>query len=298
MSVWFDTDVPAAARRAVNARLAAEESARGNWRGKGGVGVLVFTDTATTVDGVHLPWGYDGGLIVSTKVLQATRETGNRCVTVIGLGHLVLDGGGTIPADRALLDGCAFYDAFGQPGPQVAAWVDSSHAEFGRSLTLAPSDTTSMKLTRWGYDDYFYGDENFARCAANKLRSCSAMLRKSEPSFYWRYWRDLSVPEPAEAQELRQSARGYRATFLEAMVRDIGPERFQRVWQSPLSPDSAYFEATGEPLAAWIHRRTVAIDGPYHIGPLPTATSAILTIVTIVLSLALATRLARRPTAA
>ncbi len=93
-------------------------------------------------------------------------------------------------------------------------------------------------------------------------------------------------------------ALGFSATLLDAMVRSIGPERFQRMWQSQKSLDSAYFDATGEPLAAWVHVRTVAMDGPYHIGPLPTATAAILTIVTLMLSLVFSMRFARRPAAA
>lgn len=298
MSVWFDTDVPEATRREVSRALDTDESARGSWRGKGGVGVLVFTDTATSVDGVRLPWGYNSGLIVSTKVLPPTPATGDRCVTVIRIGHLALHTAGMLAPDRALLDGCAFYDAFGQPGPHIAAWMDSTHAGFARALSFAPPDSMSLKLSRWGYDDFFYGDERFARCAASDLAACSGMVGEPSVNFYWRFWHDASVPAPAEATESNQRGRGFNATLLDAMVRDIGPERFERVWQSQKSLDSAYFDATGESLGSWVHRRTVAMDGAYHIGPLPTATSAILTIVTIVLSLALSMRLARRPAAA
>jgi hypothetical protein len=285
-------------RRAVGAQLAAEESARGSWRGKGGIAVLVLTDTATAIDGVRLPWGYNSGLVASTTVLPPSHATGDRCVTVVRIGHLALLGGGPIPADRSLLDGCAFYDAFGTPGPQVGAWVDSEKVGFARTLSFAPPDSASANLNRWGYLDYVSSEADFARCASNDLSACSRMLRRPATNFYWRYWVDLSVPAPAEAIELTQRARGFSATLLDAMVRDIGPERFERVWQSPRSLDSAYFDATGEQLSSWVHRRAVALDGAYHIGPLPTATSAILTIVTIVLSLALSVRFAQRPAAA
>jgi hypothetical protein len=298
LPVWFDADVPEATRREESRTLNAHESARAVWRGTAGVGVLVSTDTATSIDGARLPWGYNSGLIVSTKVLPPTRATGGRCVTVIRIGQVALHTAGAIAPDRTLLDACAFYDAFGQPGPHIASWMDSTNAGFARALSFAPPDSTSIKLSRWGYDDFFYGDERFARCAASDLAACSAMVGEPAVNFYWRFWNDVSVSAPAEATEDNQRARGFSATLLDAMVRDIGPERFERVWQSPKSLDAAYFDATGEPLAAWVHRRTVALDGPYHIGPLPTATSAILTVVTILLSLALSVRLARRPTAA
>ena len=298
MSVWYDTDVPAATRRAVSTLLGADESSRGTWRDKGGVGVLVLTDTATTIDRIRLPWGFNSGLIVSTKVLPPTRTTGDRCVAVIRVGRLALTGGGTIPADRSLLDGCAFYDAFGKPGPQVAAWLDSTNLSFARSLSFAPPDSITLNLSKWGYENYIYGDVRFTRCAAGDFSACTAMLSDRGTSIYWRFWHDNSVPIPAEGQEITQRGRGFSATLLDAMVRDIGPERFERVWQSPKALDVAYFDVTGEQLAAWIHGRAVAVDGPYHIGPLPTATSGVLTIITIVLSLALAVRLARRPAAA
>lgn len=298
MPVWFDADVPVATRREVSRLLAVDDSARGTWRGKGGVGVLVFTDTATAVDGIHLPWGFNSGLIASTTVLLPTRETGDRCVTVIRVGHLALLGGGAIPPDRGLLDGCAFYDAFGKPGPQVAAWMDSTKVSFARTLSFAPPDSMTVRLRRWGYEDSFYSDSHLARCAANDVGACSALARVTAIPFYWRYWHDASVALPAEADEMDQRARGFSATLLDAMVRDIGPERFERVWQSPKPLDSAYFDETGEPLGTWIHRRVQLVDGPYHIGPLPTATSAVLTIVTIMLSLAVAVRFAQRPAAA
>ena len=298
LPVWFDTDVPSSARAEVNRLLAADESARGNWHGRGNVGVLVFTDTATSFGGMRLPWGYNSGLVASTTVLLPTNETGDRCVTVIRIGHLALLGGGTIPTDRALLDACAFYDAFGVPGAQIGAWMDSTSIGYARALSFAPPDSDTAKLRRWGYEDFFYSDGRYSRCAASDLRACSATIRVPTITFMWQYWHDASVPVPAEPQETNQRARGFNATLLNDMVRDIGPERFERVWQSPKSLDAAYFDATGELLGGWIHGRTVSMDGVYHIGPLPTATSTALTLVTIALSLALSMRLARRPSAA
>jgi hypothetical protein len=298
VSIWFDADVPEAARRSVTKLLTPAHSGLGNWQGKSDVGVLVFTDTAATVGGMHLPWGYNSGLIASTKVLPASRETGGRCITIIRLGHLVLNGGGAVGPDQGLLDGCAFYDAFGTPGPRIAEWLERGRFSFARSLSFETPDSATAKAEQWGADNYLWSDEKLSRCGGNDLAGCSALLQQLDTSFMWKYWHDGSVPQPAESPEISQRARGLSATLLNTMVREIGPERFQRVWQSPRSLDSAYFDATGEQLAVWTHRRIVAFDGPYHIGPLPTATSAILTILAILVSLALSARFARRPAAA
>ena len=199
---------------------------------------------------------------------------------------------------RGLLDGCAFYDAFGTPGPQIAAWLTSERFEFARSLSFAPPDSAATAAERWGYDNYFWTDERYARCGGGDLESCSAMLREPRSIYIWTYRNDNSVAPPAESQEITEPSRGFNATLLNALVRDIGPERFERVWQSPQPLEAAYLAATGEPLAAWVNRRVVAFGGPYHIGPLPTPTSALLTILAIVLALALSSRLAQRPRAA
>ncbi|MGH7656441.1 MAG: hypothetical protein ACREN6_17465 [Gemmatimonadaceae bacterium] len=300
VSVWYDTDVPQAVRLEVSRRVAAEDSARGSWRGKGRVGVLVLTDTATRVDGVAMPWGFNSGLTVSTSVLPVGPETGGRCVAVVRVGHLLLSGATALPADRNLLDACAFYDAFGTPGPQVAAWLAAERFSYARALSFAPPDSAELKASRWEwqYEDFVFTGENFTRCAADDAASCLAALHAPATDYRWFYWPDASVPEPAGAQEITQPARGFRNGLLEAMVRDIGPDRFQRVWQSPRALDEAYLDATGEPLAAWVHRRVVAISGPYHIGPLPTPTSAILTLVALTILAALTLRFARRPSAA
>lgn len=296
MSVWFDADIPDVARRRVEQIIASEDSARGSWRGKGAVGILVFTDTAASVDGTRLPWGFNSGLSVATKVLPVNAATGDRCVAVVRLGRLALAPESTIPADRQLLDGCAFYDAFGTPGPRIATWLQAEHAAFARALSFAPIDTVPPGPQGWSDYDYFLGDQA-GRCAGGDQTACISMLNQTPQVDRWNFWHDGSVPLPNESPEIDQRPGGFRATLLDAMVRDIGPERFERIWQSPRTLDAAYFDVMGEPLAAWVRRRVVLSGGRYHIGPLPTATSTILTLLAIVTALALSTRFARRPSA-
>jgi hypothetical protein len=295
ISVWFDSDVPNAVRAAVNHRIAAEDSARGSWRGRGHIGVLVVTDTMTKIDGLLVPLGYNAGLAVSTSVLPVSRDSGDRCVSVVRIGHAVLAGIVPFPADRSLLDACAFYDAFGAPGNQIAAWLGDERFAYARVLSLAPPDSAALRAARWGYEDFQFADDYYTRCAGGDESACLATLHAKVEGIQWYYWSDRSVPEPRDAQQITQPARGFRGTLLDAMVRDIGPDRFLRVWQSPRPIDEAFLDATGEPLAAWVHRRAVAISGPYHIGPLPTPTSAILTLVTLAILVALTQRFARRP---
>ncbi len=115
--IWFDTDVPDAARRYITTRVAAERNARGEWSGHGPTALLVETDTATALGGVSTPWGFNGALTVSTQILPLG-AVGDRCVIVVRLGRGALIDPLSIRGDRSLMEGSAFYDAFGTPGPQ------------------------------------------------------------------------------------------------------------------------------------------------------------------------------------
>jgi hypothetical protein len=302
--IWFDSDVPGAARRAVSEAIAAEVAARGEWHGHGAVGLLVFMDTATTLGGAPMPWAFLGNLTLTTQVLPANRATGDRCVTVVRLGPKALTGDpSAIPADGLLLDGCAFYDAFGAPGPAISAWLYRERFAFARTLSFASADTTLSQIPLYARNLFYIDDEARARCAGGDLAACATTLHRSEAgnlswSYYWGS-PDRSVPASASHESTRLfNGASHSDSPLQLLVRDLGPARFQRVWQSPRPIEQAYFDVTGEALAGWLRRQLVSYAGPYHIGPLPTPTSALLTIVAIVALMAASVRFAKRPTVA
>jgi hypothetical protein len=302
--VWFDADVPERMRKRVRDVVAAERAARGEWRGRAGVALAVFVDTAGSLDGVRVPWARNSGLSVSTQVLAATPATGNRCVVVVRLGPHALAAEDSIAAGSMLMDACAFYDAFGTPGPQIAMWLDKTAFTFSRRLSFAPPDSGEPHAIDYSEIAFLRSEDgNRERCAGGDIASCPLLLlpnaRDGVLSFwtYWTYWRtrDLSVPPVGLSIEHTGTSGGFASALLEALARDLGPARFERMWQSNKALPDAYFDVTGEPLAAWLQRRVVRYDGPYHVGPLPTPTSALLSLVAIVALLALSIRTAPRP---
>lgn len=302
--IWFDSDVPGAVRRRVSEVIAGEVAARGQWHGHGAVGLLVFMDTTTTLDGAPMPWAFYGNLTLTTQVLPASKATGDRCVTVVRLGPKALTGGpSAIPADGLLLDGCAFYDAFGAPGPAISEWLFRERFAFARTLSFAPADTMLNRVPPYARNMFFIDDEPRARCAGGDLAACATTLHRgdAENPSWTNYWGspDRSVPASASHESTRFFSGTARSDSpLQLLVRDLGPERFQRVWQSPRSIEQAYFDVTGESLAEWLRRQLVSYAGPYHIGPLPAPTSALLTIIAIVALMAASVRFAKRPTVA
>ncbi len=293
--VWFAPDVPELLHRQVNELLANERAARGEWHGHGAVGVMVVTDTATKLDGVTLPSLYDRDRSMNTVVLPATPANGNHCVTVIRLRHRAL----AVPqsplsTDRLPLDGCAFTDAFGAPGPKIAEWLRAARYSYARRLSLEEPKPADKRF----YARYDLGDITSMQCRGGDDAACveAAQGTGARRDSWWdSYWNDLSVRAPDESVERSGEIGGFELTFLEAMVRDLGPARFQRMWRSQKPLPQAYFDETGEPFAGWVRGRLVQFYGPYHTGPLPTPNSMLLTIVAILAMAAISIRWAPRP---
>jgi hypothetical protein len=291
--VWYATDVPEIARRTLSMLIERERSARGTWRGRGPVGVLVITDTATSIEGVPLDQRFDRDRAVTTAVLPASRATGDRCVTIIRLRRRVLTLPPTVADDHLPLDGCAFTDAFGTPGPKIAAWLKDQRYEFARRGAFEPL-RDEKPFVRYPFDD---GDLAIRSCRGGIDSLCvlEAMSRNT-PSWWMRddsHDRSLNVSE--ESWESWGRINLENDVVLETLERELGPARFQRMWQSAKSLPEAYFEQTGETLASWERARLNRFYGPYRIGPLPAPESNTLTI-GLALVLAVTTiRFAGRP---
>ncbi|HLA89765.1 MAG TPA: hypothetical protein VJL28_04960 [Gemmatimonadaceae bacterium] len=299
--VWFAADVGEATRRQVNAVLAAEHEERGEWRGKGLVALIVRSDTATTLDGRPLPrrWSWNQ---LTLRVVPPSAATGGRCVAVLSLGATRLRGGEVQKTIfRPLLDGCAFHDAFGTPGPEIAAWLTAVRFSTARTYAPAASDSLRRAFRRmysYGYRDPYAnrGDPASIRCRDGEDAPClEALAPGTRPEEWWPWWeRDRSVPSLAVSS--RQDPREVTTlgATLDALAHDLGPARFQRLWTSSRPLAEAYTDLAGEPLAAWIRRRQLDLTGPVQRGPLDTAGANAVTLLTVLLLAALAVRLSPR----
>jgi hypothetical protein len=276
--------------------IAHEREARGEWRGHGPVGVMIVTDTSTTIDRVKLPAIYDRDRALTTVILPASGASGDRCVTVIRLRHQGLSAPPVMMQNRLPLDGCAFTDAFGNPGPQIAAWLGRDRYLHARRLAFEePKDEANVK--RYAWDD---GDVGERACRAGDDHACVAGLLHSETRDNWIMWwgRDLSVGVPRESWETLSRIDFDTDVLLESLERDMGPSRFHHMWQSPKPLADAYFDQTGESLASWMRTRLVRFYGSYRIGALPSPAANLLTIVLVLVLASISIRLTARPSVA
>ena len=294
--VWFAPDIPERSRRAVSDLIAREVEARGEWRGRGPVGVMVITDTFTTIDRVKMPVNYNRDRPLTTAVFAGSGAIAGRCVTVIRLRHQGLNATSLDLRDRPPLDGCAFTDAFGTPGPKIAEWLARDRYVHARRLVFEqPKDEQNVK--RYAWDD---GDVAGRACRAGDDQACLAEVLHQDGRYnYFTWWgRDLSVGVPTESWETLDRFDVETDAFLESLARDMGPARFQRMWQSPKQIEEAYFDQTGETFAGWVRTHLISFYGTYRVGALPAPAANVLTILLVVALAGISIRLTARPSVA
>ena len=212
---------------------------------------------------------------------------------------------------------CAFYRAFGMPGPQVDAWLRTRGWSFAGagSWTEAARPIDLAAYENWQYHSPFemvlgrktslphFGvlGVDAVQCVAAQLDACAhAMLERIRqggplvidgnvllhpyPSFDWETW------------GTRNRAFGGRELALLAdMVRTVGRERFARFWTSQSPVPTAFEQATGEPLNQWTRRWAVAQYGPLPgVGAGVSPTAGAMSLVLIVLAMLLTLRAGTR----
>lgn len=165
---------------------------------------------------------------------------------------------------------CAYYAAFGKPGPHVGAWLRTRGYDLAYAIDWEPGtgdDSAPRRIalaqTRWTIT--WNASFDFLACAEGDEARCVTALHKpppgwersaSEPNVVWyRWWSDLYD--------------GSR--YFSDLVRGAGRERFARFWRSPDPVDSAFDGAFGTSLgqwtARWARRRTGGIIVPPKVDP-------------------------------
>lgn len=298
LAVWFAPDVPDNARRHVTDLIDAERGARPAWRDHGSVGILVITDTATTLGGVKLPTRFDGDRLVTTAVLPPSRETGDRCVTVIRLRHTALVTPPTLSAGRLPMDGCAFVDAFGAPGAWIAQWLANERFGFARRLALV-QPAAERDVPRYLWEQ---GGIASMQCRGGNDSMCVAAATKTFAGFWaanpYSYLEDQGAETRVESKETLSRFAPTDEGLLESLARDLGPTRFQRVWQSPKPLADSYFDETGESFGRWERARLVEAYGVYRTGPSPSGAVLIVTLTVVALVAQISILRAARPSLA
>ena len=165
---------------------------------------------------------------------------------------------------------CGFFNAFGEPSPQVAltlrdqGWIAASGG-YSRGSPAPPA--------MWGVTPYFnafYSNreraDGIVACASGRTAVCRDAVFSTGVT--------IGTPVPpssdfvvaARLEPLRGNS-GMRAHLLGDLARDLGPEKFGRVWRSPTDIPAGYAAVTGEPFDAYLLRWLRHAIGKTAIGP-------------------------------
>lgn len=229
--------------------------------------------------------------------------------------------------DGELLGPCAFYAVFGAPGPKVRAWLDTVefyHAaapNFWSPPEIMPpwyrSVWTDNAPTNFGEQLVAYlwrmtvrasGPDGAAmtRCASGKASDCADVLLARPRAT--RAVREQEPPQPGMPFSGRygffeyvsyigdRSFRDFRPRLLADMAREVGVDRFRKIWTSTKPIDEAYADATGTPFEiGMMNYARRSIGGAASIGPsLPVQPVVTALVIVVILLVGVSARLARR----
>src|SRR5207247_1965782 len=161
---------------------------------------------------------------------------------------------------RTALGACAFYAAYGTPSRGIRHWLakrgyDLARAPFwDRERPERPQDSFVMYQdgTRWWWRSVYQFPVTAIGCLAGRATSCRAAVLsgaeeasgdslprflESDPRWWWRGQRVL-----------------YSDRYLADVVREVGPDRFLRFWNSPEPVDTALATALKTPVGEWTER--------------------------------------------
>jgi hypothetical protein len=150
---------------------------------------------------------------------------------------------------------CAFYAAFGRPGPRIEEWLLDREFDLGSE----PEWNAPDLRPDWVTSEAIYWNVSFdgIACAGGNRARCRVALFTPDDSFRGR-------GPPPSGRRTHQQLRGIvsrprfwdinlfqGSRYLSDLVRTMGTERFDSFWRSPSPVDSAFFHAFGVPIETY-----------------------------------------------
>ncbi len=183
---------------------------------------------------------------------------------------------------RRILGPCAFYSAYGLPGPHVERWLRRSNFLFVRAANwrasrpstgrprvdsadaknLSAAELVSLMFQTDPTTNVGWTPIEWA-CARGDLITCRDVVFSSQ----FTRGPPLGPDYGVALSPFGYSERREKFWFLSDLAHEAGPERFTRFWQSPLPVDSAFAATIGMPIEEWTHRWLLERSGIRLFGP-------------------------------
>jgi len=165
---------------------------------------------------------------------------------------------------------CLYYAVFGDPGPEIEAWLNR------RAFAPAYTADWTSSMPRLRFEDnpnryeYLYYNASFdaLACTDGRVARCGPAV-EGIPEYF--------KPSPVRGlahRVLLPRSMPVENHYLAALVHDMGRERFANFWRSRGSVPDAFLAAFGVPMDAWTAawaRRSVPDLPPFGPTPRPIA---------------------------
>ena len=265
-----------------------------------GIDVIAVQDAATGVRGV---WRFPISQIEVRYELPS--RAGQRCRVYLRSGpptaSMERELRGQAAAEQ-VLGPCAFYSAFGEPGPRVREWLVAG----GWGYTTEGSWTSTPESRQYfgGYyepGDLFRGtpralsylgiEAGGPACMVGDLSECERVAqiikqtRRMKP--VGPYTAGLSL---GRYRYFPMGLGTFAGELLSDMVSDIGRERFKAFWTSPDSVPKAYATAAGKSWGQAVREWLISKYGRIERGPRVTSYALLMSLVLVVGALGLVMR--------
>ncbi len=233
---------------------------------------------------ISLPSANTGGACVSLMRLSRIPNANNEITRQVRAN---LSSSETI---AALLSPCAFFAAFGEPGPAVRSWLVDGQITASRfagwneapspwraaidEQTYHTSFADALSLTAdpaWQIRKYV-GPSGIA-CLANEKNACRDIVlavRRPSPDSSWRANVINSSGTSLASFYLPRAPTPLgpgSGWILSEMVRTLGRERFEKFWTSNLPVAEAFKQASGDDIHDWTRTWALRMYGPAQVGP-------------------------------
>lgn len=257
--VMFDRSLDTATRR-VLAELAHGATLNRPAQPRVATDIAFVIDTLRTFGGAQRR-GFGGAM--ATVYLLPQPSTSGRCVVIARVRPWGVKEFRSEATRERLLGPCAFYEAFGQPGPAIERWLGDGAWSLAQSNWQLGWSGWSTPRERRDYPLRYAVGSRGVMCAAGNDSVCTAALEKSTVNFARLRNGVLSAEHNPYINSSGWYTRdwdfGMRSPALVGdMVTDLGVEKFARFWQSDLEPAAAFQAASGTTLPqwtrAWLHR--------------------------------------------
>lgn len=193
---------------------------------------------------------------------------------------------------REKLGPCLYYASFGEPGPQISAWLAERHFKVANTADWNAAPPTFVLRDDPPSFDMLISNTSFdaVACMSGQVARCQNAVERTQLDEL-RFRSRLTYGTGVVHRTFWPRNFPFDDHYLSGLVREMGRDRFARFWTSRSPVDSAFLAAFGQPIDQWTAHwaRTWVPDmPPFGPAPRPIAIAYVIAVAAVATALAAA----------